>query len=51
MVDSVIAVYAKHTQADAAIRKLVEDGFAMRQLSVVGKGYHTEEKAVSYTHL
>jgi hypothetical protein len=51
MVDSVIAVYAKHTQADAAIRKLVEDGFAMRQLSVVGKGYHTEEKATGFYNM
>ena len=41
--DSVVAVYATHAEADTAIKKLASDGFAMKHLSLIGKGYHTEE--------
>jgi hypothetical protein len=44
--DVVIAVFDDHRQADAAVRKLIEGGFDMKNFSVVGKGYHTEEKIV-----
>jgi hypothetical protein len=46
--DSVVAVFADHQAAEAAIKKLAEDGFAMKHLSVIGKGYHTEEKVVGF---
>ena len=46
--NSVVAVFASHEQADAAVRKLQSDGFDMKKLSVVGKDYHTEEHAVGY---
>lgn len=42
--DAVVAVFANHAEADAAVRKLAEDGFAIKHLSLVGKGYHTEEQ-------
>lgn len=45
---SVVAVYANHEQADAAVRQLQKDGFDMTKLSVVGRDYHTEEHAVGY---
>lgn len=32
----------------SAIKKLSAAGFAMKKLSVIGKGYHTEEKAVGF---
>lgn len=51
MTNSVIAVFAKHDDADAAVRKLATEGFAMKQLSVVGKGYHTEEKAIGFYNM
>ncbi|ABE36454.1 hypothetical protein DR64_7892 [Paraburkholderia xenovorans LB400] len=44
--DVVIAVFNDHHQADAAVRKLIDGGFDMKNFSVVGKGYHTEEKIV-----
>jgi hypothetical protein len=34
--------------ADAAIKKLTDAGFPMKQLSVVGKGYHTEEHVTGF---
>ncbi len=46
--DSVIAVFDDHRAADAAVGKLIEGGFDMRHFSVVGKGYHTDEKIVGF---
>ena len=44
--DSVVAVFGNHTSAEAAVKKLAASGFEMKNLSVVGKGYHTDEKVV-----
>src|SRR6202795_3503047 len=46
--DSVIAVFSEHNAAEAAIKKLAAAGFEMKHLSVVGKGYHTDEKVVGF---
>lgn len=46
--NATIAVFANHEAADAAVKKLANNGFEMKNLSVVGKGYHTEEKVVGF---
>ena len=46
--DTVIAVFADHNAAEAAVKKLTAAGFEMKNLSVVGKGYHTDEKVVGF---
>jgi len=46
--DSVVAVFEDHQAAETAVKKLTDAGFAMKQLSVVGKGYHTDEKVVGF---
>lgn len=46
--DTVVAVFADHIAAEAAVKKLAAGGFGMQQLSVVGRGYHTEEKVVGF---
>ena len=46
--DSVIAVFADHPEAEAAVKKLTSAGFEMKSLSIVGKGYHTDEKVVGF---
>jgi hypothetical protein len=46
--DTVIAVFADHPAAETAIKKLTSAGFDMKNLSVVGKGYHTDEKVVGF---
>jgi hypothetical protein len=43
MVDSVVAVYEDHPTAELAVKKLAASGFEIKNLSVVGKGYHSEE--------
>ena len=49
--DAVVAVFADHAGADAAVKQLSTAGFSLKQLSVVGKGYHTEEKAVGFYNM
>jgi hypothetical protein len=46
--DAVIAVFVDHNSAELAVKKLTAAGFAMQSLSVVGKGFHTEEKVVGF---
>jgi hypothetical protein len=46
--NAVIAVYETHTGAENAVNELQRSGFDMKKLSVVGKGYHTDEQVVGY---
>ena len=46
--NSVVAVYATHAEADQAVKELQSGGFDMHKLSIVGKGYHTDEHVVGY---
>src|SRR5271157_2028711 len=46
--DTVTVVFADHDAAETAVKKLTAAGFEMKNLSVVGKGYHTEEKVVGF---
>jgi heat induced stress protein YflT len=49
--DTVIAVFPDHIAAETAIKKLTAAGFEMKNLSVVGKGYHTDEKVVGFYNI
>ena len=49
--DAVIAVFPDHHAAETAVKKLTAAGFEMKNLSVVGKGYHTEEKVVGFYNI
>lgn len=46
--DAFVAVYAKHDEAEAAIRKVAESGLDMTHFSIIGKGYHTEEQVIGF---
>src|SRR5271155_6065238 len=46
--NSVVAIYDTHTDADRAVKELQRGGVDMHKLSIVGKGYHTEEQVVGY---
>jgi len=46
--NSVVAMFNQHTQAEEAVKQLQQTGFDMKRLSIVGKGYHTEENVVGY---
>ena len=50
-VDTVVAIFANHDAAEAAVKKLAASGLEMKNLSLVGKGYHTEEKVVGFYNM
>jgi hypothetical protein len=49
--DSVVAVFTDHPSAEAAVKELADSGFEMKHLSVIGKGYHTDEKVVGFYNM
>lgn len=46
--NSVVSIFDRHTKAEDAVKQLQQAGFDMKKLSIVGKGYHTEENVVGY---
>jgi len=46
--NSVVAVYRTHTEADQAVKEPQRGVVDMHKLSIVGKGYHTDEQVVGY---
>ncbi len=46
--NAVVATYETHTQAEDAVKKLQKAGFDMKQLSIVGRDYHSDEHVVGY---
>jgi hypothetical protein len=49
--DSVVAVFPTHDAAEAAIKTLADGGFDMKTLSLVGRGYQTEEKVTGFYNI
>ena len=45
---TVVAVFMDHNAAEAAVKKLSAAGIEMKHLSVVGKGYHIDEKVTGF---
>ncbi len=48
---TVVAVFADHAGADGAVKRLAAAGVDLKRLSVVGKGYHTEETAIGFYNI
>lgn len=46
--ETAIAIFSDHDAAEKAVKTLTAAGFDMKNLSVVGKGYHSEEKVVGF---
>lgn len=49
--NALVAVFDDHQAADAAIKRLADAGIEMKHLSIVGKGYHTDEKVVGFYNM
>lgn len=47
-IDSSVYLFNTHAEADDAIRVLDRAGFDMRKLSLIGKGYHSDEHPVGF---
>ena len=46
--EPVVAIYDSHKEAEEAVKELQKSGFNMKQLSILGRDYHTEENVVGY---
>lgn len=49
--DAVVAVFAHHRDAEVAVRKLAGGGFDMTHFSIVGQGFHSDEKVVGFYNI
>jgi len=47
-VETVIGVFPNHPSAEVAVKSLADAGFEMKNLSLVGKGYHSDEKVMGF---
>jgi hypothetical protein len=47
-INTVVAVYGTHSQAEDAIGAFKSSGFDMKKLSIVGKDYHSEEHVIGF---
>lgn len=48
---SMVAMYETHDLAEDAVKKLEKSGFDMKNLSIVGKDYHTDQNVVGYYNM
>jgi len=46
--DTIIALFDDHSSAEEAVQKLMKSGFDAKSLSIVGKGFHSEETAIGF---
>ena len=46
--NSVVAIYDDHAHAEVAVKKLADANIPMKEISIIGKGYHTDEKVVGF---
>lgn len=45
---SIVAVYSDHAEAEQAVRRLHEEGFAMGDLSIIGRDFQMSEEPVGF---
>jgi uncharacterized membrane protein len=50
-VNSVVAIYDTHEQAEQAVKELQEAGVDMKSLSIAAKDMHTDEQVVGYYNI
>jgi hypothetical protein len=46
--NTVVAVYDTHINAERAVKKLADGNIPMKEISIIGKGYHTDEKVIGF---
>jgi len=49
--NAVVGIYEGHSGAEGAIKALQTANFDMKQLSIVGRGYHTEEHVMGFYNI
>lgn len=48
---SVVAIYSAHDAAESAVKKLTAAKINMKSISVIGRGFHSEEKVVGFYNM
>ena len=48
LTQTTVGLFADHDDAEGAVKALQAAGYDMKRLSIMGKGYHTEEAVVGY---
>ena len=48
--NAVAAIYKSHTEAEVAIKEMMQSGYDMKKLSIVGRDYFGEQDVVGYFH-
>jgi hypothetical protein len=51
LTDHIVAVYPSHDQVESAVKLLSESGFEMKNLSIVGQNYATEEHPIGFVNM
>lgn len=46
--DFPVYVFNTHVEAEEAVKALSQSGFDVKKLSIIGKGYHSEEKPIGF---
>ncbi|MCI3130872.1 DUF1269 domain-containing protein [Phenylobacterium aquaticum] len=46
--DVVVAVFDSHAKAEEAVREIGRSDFPVQQLTIIGKGYHSDEKVIGF---
>ena len=46
--NTAVGVFHSHQEAEEAVRELEKSGFDMQKLSIIGKGFQTQEHVVGY---
>jgi hypothetical protein len=49
--ETAVALFPTHDGAERALKSLAAAGFDMKNLSLVGKGYHSDEKVVGFYNM
>lgn len=44
----IVSIFNSHSQAEAAVKALQESDIDIKDVSIVGKGYHSEEKVAGF---
>ena len=47
--NTAVAIYGTHPQAEEALRAFKNTGFDMKKLSIVGKDFHSEEHVIGFS--
>ncbi|MGA8352132.1 MAG: general stress protein, partial [Isosphaeraceae bacterium] len=44
----VVAVYPNHSSAEEAVRRLIKEGIAMKDVSIVGRDFQVQEEPIGF---